>query len=214
MLPRAEKKLQTRHTLLQSTLDLMDSGRGFGGLSLREVTRQAGVVPAAFYRHFEDMDQLGLALVQESTQSLLTAIRQVRHNELEVGGAIDASVRIFLDHVEANRQHFMFLAREQFGGSPLVRQAITNVYRQFASDLRADLADMSRLKHLDREDLAILSDLLIKTVFSSLPDVLDQLENPGSAAFDPQSALVHKLRFIMIGAKQWLGIRGGKDQQP
>ena len=67
MLPRAEKKLQTRHTLLQSTLDLMDSGRGFCGLSLREVTRQAGVVPAAFYRHFEDMDQLGLALVQEST---------------------------------------------------------------------------------------------------------------------------------------------------
>jgi hypothetical protein len=60
----------------------------------------------------------------------------------------------------------------------------------------------------------ILSDLLIKTVFSSLPDVLDQLENPGAATFDPQSALVHKLRFIMIGAKQWLGIRGGKDQQP
>ena len=44
----------------------MDSGRGFGSLSLRVVARCAGIVPTGFYRHFEDMDALGLALMPRS----------------------------------------------------------------------------------------------------------------------------------------------------
>jgi len=32
-------------------------------LGIREVTRQAGVVPTSFYRHFRNMDDLGLQLV-------------------------------------------------------------------------------------------------------------------------------------------------------
>ena len=61
----------------------------------------AGIVPTGFYRHFSDMDQLGLALVSEVGQTFRETIRLVRHNELFMGGVINASVRIFLDIVEA-----------------------------------------------------------------------------------------------------------------
>ncbi|MBF3202094.1 TetR family transcriptional regulator, partial [Pseudomonas aeruginosa] len=37
--PRAEQKQQTRHALMSAARHLMESGRGFGSLSLREVTR-------------------------------------------------------------------------------------------------------------------------------------------------------------------------------
>ena len=50
---------------MDAARSLMDSGRGFGSLSLREVARCAGIVPTGFYRHFDDMDALGLALVAE-----------------------------------------------------------------------------------------------------------------------------------------------------
>ena len=66
MSPRAEQKQQTRHALMDAARSLMDSGRGFGSLSLREVSRTAGIVPTGFYRHFQDMDELGLALVAEA----------------------------------------------------------------------------------------------------------------------------------------------------
>lgn len=214
MLPRAEKKLQTRQALMQSTLELMEAGGGFCSLSLREVTRQAGVVPAAFYRHFEDMDALGLALVEEVMRKFRTAIRDVRHNEIEVGGAIDASIRIFLDYVEADRRYFTFLAREQYGGSPAVRKAIVDGVLQISQDLASDLRLMPKLKHLDQMDLDILADLVVKTVFSSLPDVLDPPQVAERPSLQPQFQLVQKLRFIMIGAKLWRGIAGGKDQQP
>lgn len=212
MLPRAEKKLQTRQALMQSTLELMDSGRGFCSLSLREVTRQAGVVPAAFYRHFDDMDALGLALVEEVIHTFRTAIREVRHNEIEVGGAIEASVRIFLDYVEANRSQFMFLAREQYGGSTVIRKAIADSVLQFSLDLAADLRIVPKLKHLDQMELDIVSDLIVKTVFSSLPDVIDPPLGLIGESLSPQLKMEHKLRFIMVAAKRWRGIGGGKDQ--
>jgi hypothetical protein len=143
-----------------------------------------------------------------------TAIREVRHHELEVGGAIDASIRIFLDYVEADRSYFMFLAREQYGGSPAVRKAITDGMLQISQDLASDLRQMPRLKHLDQMDLDILSDLIVKTVFSSLSDLLDPPQLAVRESLQPQFQLVQKLRFIMIGAKLWRGIAGGKDQHP
>ncbi|HCF2044131.1 TPA: TetR family transcriptional regulator [Pseudomonas aeruginosa] len=137
--PRAEQKQQTRHALMSAARHLMESGRGFGSLSLREVTRAAGIVPAGFYRHFSDMDQLGLALVAEVDETFRATLRAVRRNEFELGGLIDASVRIFLDAVGANRSQFLFLAREQYGGSLPIRQAIASLRQRITDDLAADL---------------------------------------------------------------------------
>ena len=47
MLPRSEQKQQTRLALMAAARNLMDSGRGFSSLSLREVTRCVGLGPAA-----------------------------------------------------------------------------------------------------------------------------------------------------------------------
>ena len=182
------------------------AGRPFLALSLREghpPGRRGARQP--FYRHFEDMDQLGLALVQESTQSLPTAIRQVRPNELEVGARL-ISVRIFLDHAEANRQHFMFLAREQFGGSPWCDKP-SPMFTASLPAIWADLADMKHLKHLDREDHCHFLDLLIQD------DVFILTRCFGSAGKQPRFGCRSsrsrrwciKLRFIMIGAKHLPG---------
>ncbi|RZA27486.1 MAG: TetR family transcriptional regulator, partial [Proteobacteria bacterium] len=116
MLPRAEQKQQTRLALLEAARQLMAAGRGFGSISLREVAKAAGIVPTGFYRHFDDMDQLGLALVNEVDATFRATLRLVRHHEIVVGGLTAASVRIFLDGVAANRPQFLFLAREQYGG--------------------------------------------------------------------------------------------------
>ena len=51
---RDDRKQQTRQTLLDAALKLMGDGRSFVSISLREVTREAGVVPTAFYRHFKN----------------------------------------------------------------------------------------------------------------------------------------------------------------
>jgi AcrR family transcriptional regulator len=65
-LSRSARKDLTRASLLQAALNLMGEGRSFTSLGLREIAREAGVVPNAFYRHFRNTDELGLVLVEEA----------------------------------------------------------------------------------------------------------------------------------------------------
>ena len=206
MLPRAEQKQQTRHALLDAARGLMDSGRGFGSLSLREVAKTAVIVPTGFYRHFDDMDHLGLALVSEVGQTFRETIRLVRHNEFVMGGIIDASVRIFLDVVSANRSQFLFLAREQYGGSLPVRQAIGRLREDISSDLASDLSRMPKLQHLDIAGLSVMADLIVKSVFATLPDIIDPPVDALPEHLTPQAKITQQLRFIFIGLKHWQGL--------
>ncbi|MBA1194031.1 TetR family transcriptional regulator [Pseudomonas entomophila] len=206
MLPRAEQKLQTRQALLDAACQLMESGRGFGSLSLREVARLAGIVPTGFYRHFPDMDALGLALVGAIDATFRQTIRLVRQNELEMGGITDASVRIFLDVVAAHRAQFLFLAREQYGGSQVVRQAIARLRHGISSDLATDLAHMPRWQHLDAPALAVMADLVVKTVFATLPELIDTPDVEWPASLSAQEKIIQQLRFIFVGARHWQGL--------
>ena len=206
MLPRAEQKLQTRQALLDAACQLMESGRGFGSLSLREVARLAGIVPTGFYRHFPDMDALGLALVGAIDATFRQTIRLVRQNELEMGGITDASVRIFLDVVAAHRAQFLFLAREQYGGSQVVRQAIARLRHGISSDLATDLALMPRWQHLDAPALAVMADLVVKTVFATLPELIDTPDVEGPESLSAQEKIIQQLRFIFVGARHWQGL--------
>ncbi|MDR6712083.1 AcrR family transcriptional regulator [Pseudomonas hunanensis] len=206
MLPRAEQKLQTRQALLDAACQLMESGRGFGGISLREVAKSAGIVPTGFYRHFPDMDALGLALVEEVDVTFRRTIRLVRQNEFELGGITDASVRIFLDVVAAHRAQFLFLAREQYGGSQAVRQAIARLRLDISSDLATDLGRMPRWKHLDAAALEVMADLVVKTVFATLPELIDSPDPQTAQPMSAQEKITQQLRFIFVGARHWQGL--------
>ncbi|MCG7374663.1 MULTISPECIES: TetR family transcriptional regulator [Pseudomonas] len=206
MSSRAEQKLQTRHALLDAARMLMSSGRGFGSLSLREVTRSAGIVPAGFYRHFPDMDAFGLALVAEVGETFRETLRRVRHNEIELRGVIDASVGIFIEAVAEHRSQFIFLAREQYGGSLSIRQAISELRQHITDDLALDLSQLNRLPHLTCQDIDVLADLVVKTVFATLPELIDVPDEGLEPHKTPQAKIIHQLRFIMIGAKHWRGL--------
>jgi AcrR family transcriptional regulator len=72
----------------------MEAGESFDALSLRSVVRAAGVVPTAFYRHFSSMDELGLALVDESFRTLRVMLREAREGGSAPDHMIKRSVEI------------------------------------------------------------------------------------------------------------------------
>ena len=67
---RSEQKEKTRQAIINAAL-LLSEEKGFPALSLREVTREAEIAPATFYRHFKDMEELGLVLVDKVAQTLV-----------------------------------------------------------------------------------------------------------------------------------------------
>ena len=60
---------------MDSVLAIIGYGANFASISLREVAKTAGLVPTSFYRHFGDMEELGLAMVDELGLNLRRLMR-------------------------------------------------------------------------------------------------------------------------------------------
>lgn len=198
---RAEQKQLTRQALLAAALELLRE-RSFDGLSLREVTREAGVVPTAFYRHFESMDELGLVLVDDAFRTMRRLMRAVREGPIPHSQAIRRSVETFVQYVLAHRPHFTFLLRERFGGSTPIRNAIRAGIRLFVSDLAADLARITEASSWTHEDLQMLAGLLVSTVVTATEQVIEIATSP-AAVEDVVHDTERQLRLIVLGAMQW-----------
>lgn len=201
--PREEKKQKTRQTLLDAALHLLEGEQSFASLSLREVTREAGVVPTAFYRHFQDMDELGLALVDESVHTLRQMMRAARGGQMPTEQLIRRSVEVFVAHVRANSRYFHFLLRERGGGRLALRNAIRTEVRLFVSELATDLARFPALNRWPTEDLQMMAGLIVATMLNAVTDILDL---PAGRPEDERAMILlleKQLRLIVLGAGQW-----------
>jgi AcrR family transcriptional regulator len=199
-LSRDERKEATRRAIIAAALNLLED-RSFSALSLREVTREAGIVPAAFYRHFDSMDALGLVLIDESFRSLRDMLRGARAGKLDPRHVIESSAEILIGSVNERREHWRFIARERSSGVSVLRYAIRTEIRLITSELAIDLARFPDLKDWSSEDLNILANLFVNAMIS----IAETLED----AVDPQSVdLVHRtaikqLRMIAVGVQGW-----------
>jgi AcrR family transcriptional regulator len=170
---QAERREQTRQALIDAALNQLDAGVSFDALSLRSVARAAGVVPTAFYRHFASLDELGLALVDESFRTLRAMLRDAREGGLPPERVIRRSVEILVEHVRANRRHFTFVARVRSGGNGVLRHAVRTEIRLLTSELATDLARFPVLREWTTEDLQMLAGVLVNTMIAIVEAILE-----------------------------------------
>ena len=100
---RKQQKEETRQRLMNAAAGALASGRSFDTLSLREVAKLAGIAPTSFYRHFHDMDGLGLAMIEEQGESLLALMHKVREQASGGTSLIRASVETLFEHIGKNQ---------------------------------------------------------------------------------------------------------------
>ncbi|MGB1465918.1 MAG: TetR family transcriptional regulator [Alcanivorax nanhaiticus] len=200
---RKPKRGQTREALMAAALDLVVKKAPFSSLSLREVTKRAGVVPTAFYRHFPDMSALGLTLLDESFRTLRQMMRQVRQDQVPGENMLRGSVETYFNYVRENRAHFLFVAKELFGGTPTMRNAIRREIRMFTNELAMDMARFPFLNHFSSEDLQMMAALVVNNVTALTQEMLELEEND---EFGQQQVLVaaeKQLRLVFLGVTQW-----------
>ena len=121
---RAQQKKKTRRTLIDAAFSQLCANRSFSNLSLRKWPGEAGIAPTSFYRHFRDMEELGLTLVDEGGLTLRQLMRQARQRIAGGGSVISTSVQTFMEFVENNPNIFRLLLRERSGTSAAFRQAV------------------------------------------------------------------------------------------
>jgi len=196
---QAQRREATRQALMEAALLRIQAGESFDTLSLRSVARDAGVVPTAFYRHFASLEELGLALVDDSFRSLRAMLRGAR--EPGPDAAVPLSVENLTAHVQQNRDYWSFIVRSQ--GSTHLRHAIRTEIRLVASELATDLARFPVLREWTTEDLQMVSSLFVNSMISTVEDLLEA--SPGDARREAEIAAVatKQLRLVVLGMPAW-----------
>lgn len=165
---RDERKQQSRQALLEAALQLSTSERSFSSLSLREVAREVGLVPTAFYRHFQDMNELGLEIVDQVALFLKHILHQLSHDYFKQPNMnAETSMVFFFQAVEKNAAAWIFMIAERWGGSVLLRDAIAREIKDLTDGLCLDLKQIKSMQHIKNEqDLYVLAQTLIDMSFT------------------------------------------------
>ena len=200
---QAERRQLTRQALLDAALEQMDAGESFDALSLRRVARAAGVVPNAFYRHFASLDELGLALIDESFRTLRAMLREAREGPTPPQHVIKSSVEILVRHVREHRQHFAFIARARSTGNGVLRHTIRNEIRLFTSELATDLARFPVLRDWTTEDLQMIAGLLVNAMIATVEAILDVPVAASDAEAEIARTAEKQLRLTMLAVPHW-----------
>ncbi len=200
-LSRQERKELTRRAILDAALKLSGDA-GLAALSLRSVAKRVGIVPTAFYRHFSSVDELGLALLDESFGALRQMLREVRRGEHDIEGVIDNSVKTLVKNVNERPDHFLFVARERIAGPPLVREAVRRELELIELELAMDIGRLVP-PGWSNEDLRTVAGLMV----TAMTGVVEAIVNAPPDRPHLEQEIVRRaeqqLRMVVVGVANW-----------
>ena len=169
---RAQQKQKTRQALIEAAFNQLSADHSFSNLSLREVAREAGIAPTSFYRHFKDMNELGLTMVDEAGLTLRQLMRQARRRIASGGSVINTSVVTFMEFIDNSSNQFRLLLRERSGTSKAFRAAVAREVKHFILELAHYLESETKC---DSIHAYIQAEAMVTLVFNAGAEALWQL---------------------------------------
>ncbi|AKD38263.1 DNA-binding transcriptional repressor FabR [Pasteurella multocida subsp. multocida OH4807] len=193
---RALQKEKTRRALVDAAFNQLTAEQSFSNLSLREVAREAGIAPTSFYRHFKDMDELGLTMVDEAGLVLRQLMRQARKRLEKGGSVIVISVETFFEFINNNPNMFRLLLRESSGTSQAFRTATAREIKHFVDELTEYIAYRN---HYSQHIAHVQAEGMVTIVFTAGANALDM----GKIERDQlKQRVILQLRMLAKGAEQ------------
>ncbi|MDL5366824.1 HTH-type transcriptional repressor FabR [Xanthomonas sp. NCPPB 2654] len=195
----ARKSAISREDLLAAALKLIGPHRSVSTLSLREVTREAGIAPNSFYRQFRDMDELAVALIDLAGSSLRTIIGQARQRAAGSNrSVILSSVETFMEQLRADDKLLHVLLREGTVGSDAFKRAVDRELNYFEEELRVDLIRLAALDGTPLHEPALVSKAITRLVFAMGATAMDLPPEKDPELVRQISAM---LRMIILGSR-------------
>jgi AcrR family transcriptional regulator len=187
----------TKEELFQAALNLIGPQKSISSLSLREVAREAGIAPNSFYRHFKDIDELAIELIDRAGIVLRQILHEARLQASRQNSIIRSSVEVFIAQLDADEGNLSLLLREGYTGSKPYKQAVERQLNYFQQELQEDLIRLERLnnKKLFHPDIAAKA--ITQLVFNMGANVIDM---PAEDRKEIAEQTMIMIRMILEGA--------------
>ena len=152
--------------IMNAAVMLLDDNRSVSTLSLREIARAAGIAPNTFYRHFRDVDELAVALIDQAGRSLRGIVREARQRLSLERSAIRTSVEAFMEQLNTEDRYLHVLLREISTGSAAFRQAVERELNHFEDELRDELLRMEQQTNHSTYEPALAAKAITRLVIA------------------------------------------------
>jgi AcrR family transcriptional regulator len=198
----------SREDIIAAALKLLGPSRSVSTLSLREVAREAGIAPNSFYRHFRDMDELAVALIDMAGESLRQIIGQARQRATFEVSVVQSCTDAFMEQLRGDDRLLHILLREGTVGSDAFKHAVERQLRFFEEELGQDLVRLAALKGSGLYQPALTAKAITRLVFTMGATVLDLPRDKQ----DELAAQIVKMVRIIIAGTQTLAIFDSKPK--
>jgi AcrR family transcriptional regulator len=188
---RKQQKQETRQKLMDAAASELASGRSFDTLSLREVAKLSGIAPTSFYRHFHDMEGLGLALIEEHGERLLDLMH--RGHSL-----IRTSVESLFEFIFSNQGISRMILQESRARESAFGDAAKNLFITMSKDLAEFLIWDARNRAVPLAHPGLAADSMVAILFTT---GIALLNTPIGDRDKHIEAAIVQLRMIMRGAE-------------
>ena len=195
---RQQQKAETRQKLLDAAAAELASGRSFDTLSLREVAKLAGIAPTSFYRHFHDMEGLGLTLIEQCGESMRKRIHDVLHQASEGRSLIRASVETLFDFFFSNQGMSRMVLQESMSRESVFAGAAEKLYETLSSDLAEFLVRDAQERNVSLSHPQLAARSMVSILFAA---GIALLKHPAEDRDRHTEAAIAQLRMIMHGAE-------------
>lgn len=184
--------------LIAAALRLIGPNRSVSTLSLREVAREADIAPNSFYRHFRDIDELAVALIELSGRSLRQIVGNARHRAGDSNSIVRSSIEVFIEQVRADGKLLHVLLREGTAGSDAFKAAVDRELVFFEDELHSDLVRLNTEQGKPLHEPRLVARAITRLVFAMGASALD-------APPEDDQRLKHELsemvRMLLAGAR-------------
>ena len=188
----------TKDELFQAALNLIGPQKSIASLSLREIAREAGIAPNSFYRHFKDIDELAIALIDRSGLVLRRIIREARLQASKQQSIIRSSVEVFIQQLDADEGNLSLLLREGYTGSTSYKAAVDRQLNFFQQELQEDLIRLEQMNNGKISHADIAAKAITQLVFNMGAKVIDM---PTAARKETAEQTMIMIRMILEGAR-------------
>ena len=188
----------TKEELFQATLNLIGPQKSISSLSLREIAREAGIAPNSFYRHFRDIDELAIALIDRAGLVLRKIIREARLQAVLQHSIIRSSVEVFIQLLDADEGYLGLLLRESYTGSTSYKLAVDRQLNFFQQELQEDLIRLEQMNNSKISHADIAAKAITQLVFNMGAKVIDL---PAEQRIEVAKQTMLMIRMILTGAR-------------
>jgi AcrR family transcriptional regulator len=195
---REEQKNRTRRSIIEASLLHISADHPFSSMSLREIARHAGIAPTSFYRHFSDLNELGLTLVDEGVEKLKEMLLYGKSKLEPTTDLIEFSINIYFDFLEKYPHHFRLLIREKAGNSESFRKAIKKATARFTDEFANFLETEQSKRNIAIHEAQLLTEATVTLAFSVGGEILDEV-NP-IRRNELKEKLIKQIKLVSNGA--------------